>query len=69
VTPVLGLAWQTTEDAMDRLVVEPLERRFKNRLVRLALRSGLNPSRSFSNGLRFKVPWYRDTREHGVGYR
>jgi hypothetical protein len=54
---------------MDRLVVEPLERRFKNRLVRLALRSGLNPSRSFSNGLRFKVPWYRDTREHGVGYR
>jgi hypothetical protein len=69
VTPVLGFAWQTTEDAMDRLVVEPLERRFKNRVVRLALRSGLNPSRSFSNALRFKVPWYRDSREHGIGYR
>jgi len=69
ITPVLGMAWQTTEDAMDRLVVEPLERRVKNRVARLALRSGLNPSRSFSNALRFKVPWYRDTREHGVGYR
>lgn len=69
VTPVLGLAWQTTEDAMDRLVVERLERRVKNRVLRLALRSGLNPSRSFSNALRFKVPWYRDTREHGVGFR
>jgi hypothetical protein len=53
VTPALGLAWQATEDALGKLVVEKLERRFKNRVVRLAIRSGLNPSRSFSNALRF----------------
>lgn len=69
VTPVVGLAWSTAEDALDRMVVERLERKFKNRIARLAIRSGLNPSRSFSNALRFKVPWYRDTREHGVGFR
>ena len=69
VTPVLGLAWQTTEDALDRLLIEKLERRIKNRVARLAIRSGLNPSRSFANALRFKVPWHRDTREHGVGFR
>lgn len=68
VTPILGLAWQTTEDALDRLVVEKLERRVSNRVLRLSLRSGLNPSRSFANLLRMKVPWYRDTREHGVGF-
>jgi len=69
VTPALGLAWQTTEDALDRLVVEKLERRVRNRVARMALRAGLNPSRSFANLMRIKVPWYRDTREHGVGFR
>ena len=67
VTPVLGLAWQVTEDALDRFLVEKLERRVQNRVLRLALRSGLNPSRSFANVLRLKVPWHRDTREPGVG--
>lgn len=66
VTPTLGLAWQVTEDALDRFVVAKMEKRFKNRVARLALRSALNPSRSFSNALRFKVPWHRDTREPGV---
>jgi hypothetical protein len=69
VTPVLGLTWQATEDAVDRLVVEKLKRRVKNRVARLALRAGLNPSRSFANALRFKVPWHRDTREPGVSFR
>ncbi|MBM3794554.1 MAG: hypothetical protein FJW31_10895 [Acidobacteria bacterium] len=66
VTPTLGLAWQVTEDALGRFVVAKVERRFKNRVARLALRSALNPSRSFANALRFKVPWHRDVREPGV---
>lgn len=66
VTPTLGLAWQVTEDAVDRFVVQKLERRVQNRALRIALRAGLNPSRSFANVLRFKVPWHRDTREPGV---
>ncbi len=65
-TPVLGLAWQATEDALDRYLVDRLEKRVKNRVARLALRSGLNPSRAFANALRFKVPWHRDSREPGV---
>lgn len=28
----------------------------------MMMRSWLNPSRSFSNALRFKAPWYRDSR-------
>jgi len=62
VTPVLGLAWQTTEDALDRYVVAPVEGAIENRAVRLLARSMLNPSRAFANLLRGKVPWYRDYR-------
>ena len=65
-TPVLGLAWQATENALDHYVVRSLEKRVKNRVARLALRSGLNPSRALANALRFKVPWHRDSREPGV---
>lgn len=63
VTPTLGLAWQCAEDALDRYVIAPLEDRTGNRLTRTLLRGVLNPSRSFSNMLRGKVPWYRDARE------
>lgn len=66
VTPTLGAAWQLTEDALDRLIVERLERRTANRALRIVLRAGLNPSRSFANALRFKAPWHRDTRQAGV---
>lgn len=62
VTPVVGLAWQTTEDAVDRFVVAPLERHIDNRAAKLLARSMLNPSRAFANLMRGKVPWYRDYR-------
>ncbi len=62
ITPVIGLGWMVGEDALDRFVVIPLERRFENALVRMMVRSWLNPARSFSNAMRWKVPWYRDTR-------
>lgn len=66
VTPTLGFAWQVTEDALDRFLISRLESRVRNRAVRIALRAGLNPSRSFANAIRFKVPWHRDNRQPGV---
>lgn len=62
VTPVIGTGWLVTEDFLDEKVILPFERRFNNTFARMMMRSWLNPSRSFSNALRGKVPWYRDTR-------
>ncbi|HEU0119917.1 MAG TPA: hypothetical protein VFQ91_05280 [Bryobacteraceae bacterium] len=62
VTPIIGTGWLVAEDFLDEKVVLAFERRFENRFARMMVRSWLNPSRSFSNALRFKVPWYRDSR-------
>lgn len=62
ITPVFGLAWVVAEDVLDRFVIIPIERRWDNPLSRMLVRSWLNPARSWSNAMRFKVPWYRDTR-------
>jgi hypothetical protein len=68
VTPIIGTGWMVGEDAIDRLIVEPLERLIRNPFGRLLLRGGLNPSRSFANAMAGRVPWHRDTRP-GVGVR
>jgi len=62
VTPLIGTGWLITEDFLDEKIVLPFENRFENRWARMMVRSWLNPSRSFSNALRFKAPWYRDSR-------
>lgn len=62
VTPTLGMAWMVGEDAIDRYVLIPLERRFDNMWVRVLTRGFLNPSRSMANMMRGKVPFYRDDR-------
>ena len=62
VTPVIGTGWLVAEDFLDEKVILPFENRFENRFARMMVRSWLNPSRSFSNALRFKAPWYRDSR-------
>jgi hypothetical protein len=62
VTPTLGTMWMVGEDALDRLLVKRLEDHVENRVVRLLVRSFLNPSRSFANALRGRYPWYRDGR-------
>lgn len=62
ITPVIGLGWTVGEDALDRFVIVPFEKRFQNSFARMMVRSWLNPARSFSNMLRLKNPWYRDTR-------
>lgn len=62
VTPTVGTAWLVGEDALDRYLIRGIESKVTNRLVRLLVRSLLNPSRSMSNLLRLKYPWHRDTR-------
>jgi len=54
VTPVIGLGWSITEDALDQYIVRYLERRTSNNWARLLVRSGLNPARSMANALAFK---------------
>jgi hypothetical protein len=61
-TPVGGFVWQVTEDALDRYLVRWLEDRTSNRMGKIMVRGMLNPARSFTNMLRFRVPWHRDTR-------
>ncbi|MDP9264429.1 MAG: DUF3943 domain-containing protein [Acidobacteriota bacterium] len=62
VTPVVGLGWMVTEDALDKYVIRRLEQRSRNRKWKALARSVLNPTRSFANMMRRKPPWHRDTR-------
>lgn len=62
VTPVIGTGWMIAEDFLDEKVILPFERKFENRWARMMVRGWLNPSRSFANMMRLKVPWYRDNR-------
>ncbi len=68
ITPSLGLAWVVGEDALDRYVIERIERLTRNPWARLLVRGSLNPTRSVANVLRGKVPWYRDTRSGVLDY-
>jgi len=62
VTPVIGLGWSITEDALDQYFIRSLERRTPNNWVRLLARGGLNPARSMANVMALRPPWYRDNR-------
>jgi hypothetical protein len=59
-TPTGGLGLLVMEDALDRYVIEKIERRTHNTYVRILSRMVLNPTRSSANLLRFKKPWHRD---------
>ena len=60
VTPTIGTAMLIGEDAVDRLLIKRIERYSDSFYVRIFSRMLLNPTRNFSNLLRFKAPWYRD---------
>lgn len=62
VTPTAGMGWQVTEDMLDRYVIRTLENKIRWGPAIIAFRGVLNPSRSFTNALRMRVPWHRDTR-------
>jgi hypothetical protein len=60
-TPVGGLVWTLGEDALDRTLVRRLESRPRGPLTLLGI-SFLTPARATGNILRFRPPWYRDSR-------
>lgn len=62
VTPTLGTALIVGEDALDKYVINRIEHRTSNRLVRVLARGFLNPCRSFANLMRMKWMWYRENR-------
>ena len=61
-TPVGGLLWTVAEDAVDKHVVRKLEDRPRGPFSLLFI-SFLTPARSTANILRFRPPWYRDSRQ------
>ena len=62
VNPVLGTTWVVSEDLVDRYAIRKMEGR-TNRYFMYVARSFLTPSRTWANLLRFKYPWYRETRD------
>lgn len=62
VTPIAGFGVMLAEDALDKYLIKRVDAMTDNRVVRLLVRSALNPNRSFANVLRGRWPWYRDTR-------
>ena len=63
-TPVGGTLWVVGEDAIDKFVTKRLDRKYKNPVALLGI-SVLTPTRSVANLLRFKAPWYRESRAVG----
>ena len=66
ITPTLGLGWLVSEDLIDSYVVDRFERSHPGKFGQAVIRSALNPTRSFSNLMRFKPPWHRDGRHLGA---
>ncbi len=60
VTPTLGTVMLITEDALDRYIIQRIERKTDNFYIRIFSRMLLNPTRFFANLVRLKAPWYRD---------
>jgi hypothetical protein len=60
VTPIGGFGVMVAEDALDRYLLIPLERRIGNGVVRATLRTVLNPSRAMANTASARSPWYRE---------
>lgn len=66
VTPIGGWVWNIAEDEIDQHIIRRIETKSSNRLYLFAIQF-LNPTRGFSNLLRFKAPWYRDNRAVHAG--
>ena len=62
ITPTLGMAWMAGEDALDRFVIEKLERKIDNAPGRVAIRILMNPTRSMANLMAGQKPWKRPGR-------
>ena len=62
ITPTLGVAWMAGEDALDRFVIEKLERKIENAAGRVFIRILLNPTRSMASLMAGQKPWKRHGR-------
>jgi hypothetical protein len=62
ITPTLGVAWMAGEDALDRYVIERLERKIDNPAGRVLIRILLNPTRSMASLVAGQKPWKRHGR-------
>jgi hypothetical protein len=60
-TPIVGGLWTMGEDAIDKHVIARLEDHPRSPLALLGI-SFLTPAQGTANILRFRPPWYRDTR-------
>jgi hypothetical protein len=60
-TPIGGTLWTMAEDALDKHVIRHLEDKSRNPFALLTYQF-LNPARGTANILRFRPPWYRDSR-------
>jgi hypothetical protein len=60
-TPLDGLAWNVLEDYLDRTLILKLENHSRNPFSLLGV-SFITPGKSMANILRFRPPWYRDSR-------
>lgn len=58
-TPLGALAFMAAEDALDRYLITRIESWTSNRVVRVVSRTVLNPSRTMSNAVQARSPWYR----------
>jgi hypothetical protein len=65
---VMGMGWMISEDALDRFLIKRIENKYRNPVIRAVSRSMLNPIRSYSNILRLKKPWHRDSRPGVLEY-
>ena len=63
ITPTIGTAFFLGEDALDKHLIQRIERGTQNSSIRAVARIFFNPTRSLSNILRFKSPAYRDDRQ------
>ena len=61
-TPFGGIAVMLGEDAVDKYVIERLERHVHNRYWVATMRCFMNPTRSAANFFSFTTPWHRDSR-------
>ena len=62
ITPTVGTGWVILEDVLDKYVIRAVERRTDAVWLRILARGTLNPSRSMSNMMSFRLPWRRDDR-------
>jgi hypothetical protein len=62
ITETVGTTYLVAEDVLDLYVVRAVERKWCRPGVTAMARSVLNLNHAFSNLLRWKFPWYRDTR-------